>query len=125
MKQRYALVFLLFFPFASMADWDAAVTNKESSAPTLQVNSVHSANEVVACILAKYKSKDIFVDGMLSVDFSIILQLFAPSEVTLGVVRDIPGGSVTQYINVKNKNNKTIPREDVFVAAVNSCQNLQ
>lgn len=93
--------------------------------PVLQLTSNQPARKVVECILAQYKGTEFFADGLLTDDGSIAIQLMAPEMVTLAKVSNYPGGSTTQYLNIKNSNNKFIPRADTFDNAVNKCQPAQ
>ncbi|ADL56415.1 hypothetical protein Galf_2415 [Gallionella capsiferriformans ES-2] len=93
--------------------------------PMLQSISNQPARKVVECILAKYKDAEFYADGLLMNDGSIAIQLMAPEMATLAIVRNYQDGSTTQYLNIKNSNNKVIPRSDTFDNAVNICQIVQ
>lgn len=105
--------------------WFEYMINKYSNAPVLQLTSNHTARKVVECILAEYKGGGFFADGLLANDGSMAIQLMAPEMVTLAKISNYPGGSTTQYLNVKNRNNKVIPESDTFNSAVNKCQSAQ
>ena len=103
------------------------VTNKNTgnNKPMLQLTSNQPARKVVECILAQYKGTEFYADGLLTNDGSIAIQLMAPEMATLAIIRNYQAGSVTQYLNIKNSNNKAIPRPDTFDNAVNQCQSAQ
>lgn len=103
------------------------VTNKNNvdNKPMLQLTSNQPARKVVECILTQYKSAEFYADGLLANDGSIAIQLMAPEMVTLAIVRNCQEGSTTQYLNIKNSNNKVVPRPDTFDSAVNKCQSAR
>ena len=104
-----------------------SVTNNNSldNKPMLQLTSNQPVRKVVECILAQYKGAEFYADGLLTNDGGIAIQLMAPEMATLAIVRNYQDGSITQYLNIKNSNNKVIPRPDTFDNAVNKCQSAQ
>lgn len=101
--------------------WFEYMINK----PMLQLTSNQPARKVVECILAQYKGTEFYADGLLTNDGGIAIQLMAPEMATLAIVRNYQAGSTTQYLNIKNSNNKVIPRSDTFDNAINKCQSTQ
>lgn len=101
------------------------VKDSGDNRPMLQSTSNQPAKKVVECILANYKGAEFYADGLLTNDGGIAIQLMAPEMVTLAIVRNYQEGSIIQYLNIKNSNNKVIPRSDAFDNAVNKCQSAQ
>lgn len=82
------------------------------------------AKVVVECILSKYQGSghDFFADGILAKDGSIIVALFAPTQLPLAAIKNTIDGSTTQYANTESEKYKIIPKADVFSNAVIVCQ---
>jgi hypothetical protein len=117
MKNTISILIILLTSFG------CATQNNPSNIPMLQSSSNFTARQVVDCILAHYQGREFWVEDKTPSPFGpITLELYASERATLAVVTGHPGGSTTQYINVRHHNYKNIPRPDTFDNAVNKCQ---
>lgn len=103
------------------ADAQANDVRGNSSLPTLKLTSKQQVEKIVDCVLDQYMGVEFMATGTRANDGSIVVQLIAPVMKPLAVVSSRPGGSTTEFLNIKNPNN-SIPNPDGFQAAITKCQ---
>lgn len=96
----------------------------QESQPSRLVSSGKSPTSIVECILAKYKGdgSDFFADGLRGPEGSIIVALLAPTQLRLAIVKPMSDGSVTEFLNTRFEQYKSLPKAADFTNAVIACQ---
>ena len=102
---------------------DVQVNDVRDNTPPaiLKLTSSKQVERIVDCVLAQYTGAEFMATGLRANDGGIVVQLIAPVMKPLAVVSNRPGGSFTEFLNIKNPKN-SIPQPETFQAAITNCQ---